>query len=246
MSLVFSDLSKAEGLKQLNAYFEGRTFVFGIGATTVDAELLAKVGSCPDATAYPHAARWFNYITSLGKVATKPAAGLSCTVGAVAAAAAAGGDDDDEDSDDLFGDDSEEEEEEMLEVEVKLPKLRERTQFVFDIKPMESEFDLDAFGVKVKQLDFTGHERVEGVLAGLKNDPRCTIEKCCIWGEAHEVEPVAYTICKLVVTCIVLDDVVDSDDIADLIKTKLDPTDELIQSVDMRACNKASAIKLPK
>ena len=55
----------------------------------------------------------------------------------------------------------------MLEVEVKLPKLRERTQFVFDIKPMNDDYDLNALGEKVKVLTLDGYERIEERLSAL-------------------------------------------------------------------------------
>lgn len=245
MSLSFSDLSSAAGLKQLNAYFLGRTFVFGIGPSAADAELLKLVGKAPDASAYPHAARWFNYISSIeGKFDAAPA-GLSVGVGSAAAAAPAAAEEEEEDDDDdLFGDDSEEEEEEEIEIVQKLPKLRQRTQMVFEIKPADDQVDLDDLGKKVKVTDFKGFKLVEDKLKATETDPRCTMEKCLIWGEAHEVQPVAYTIMKLVVTCIVIDDIVDGDDIIEMLQEKFG--EDVIQSVDCKAVNKASAIKLPK
>ena len=47
MSLSFDNLKSDAGLKQLDAYLQGRTFVFGCGPSTADSDLVALVGSAP-------------------------------------------------------------------------------------------------------------------------------------------------------------------------------------------------------
>lgn len=243
MSLTFADLKTEAGLKQLDAYFLGRTFVFGIGPSTCDKELADLVGSCPDAATYPHAARWYKYTASIGKV-EKAAAGLSVGLAAAAAGPNADAEEEEEedDDDDLFGDEDEEEEEEIIETKKEFPKLRCRTQMVFDIKPADDQVDLEALGEKVKKTTFEGFKLVEDKIKANEGDPRCTHEHCMIWGEAHEVQPVAYTIMKLVVSCVVIDDIVDGDDISEMLMEKFG--EDVIQSVDCTAANKASVLKL--
>lgn len=245
MSLTFKALNTADGLDQLNQYFLGRTFVFGIGASSADADLLKLVGACPDAAKYPHAARWFNYITSMGDAKLGNSAKcLTVGVAKAAVAAKAAADEDEDDSDDLFGDDSEEEEEELAVVEQKIPKLRERTQFVFEIKPHDDTTDLEALALKVKVVTMETNDYVKERLAKHPKDPRMTMEKCLLWGEGHDIKPVAYGICMLVVSCIVVDDAIDSQDIIDTLEEMFG--EEYVKSVDMKTCNKASVLKLPK
>merc|ERR1719183_3116131 len=89
MSLVFADLTSAEGLTQVNAYLASRSYVFGLEPTTQDADLLKALGSAPDAAQYPHAARYYSHISSFGPDAKFAAlAGLTVGVGSVAAPAA--------------------------------------------------------------------------------------------------------------------------------------------------------------
>merc|ERR1740124_1892336 len=102
MSLTFSDLSAAAGLKELNAFLLGRTFVFGGGPSTADSALIALVKTAPDASKYPAAARWFNYISEFKPNEVKQFSKTILKVGLVQAAAAEAPKADD-DSDDLFG-----------------------------------------------------------------------------------------------------------------------------------------------
>ena len=63
----------------------------------------------------------------------------------------------------------------------------------------------------------------------------------CCWGEGHELQPVAYGINKLIVSCVVLDDCLGTDDIEEAI---MEMFGDDVQSVDVMAFNKASSIDI--
>ena len=54
------------------------------------------------------------------------------------------------------------------------------------------------------------------------------------WGEGHKLEPIAFGIMKLLVSCIVVDDLVGTLDITDAIEA----IEEDVQSVEVQSMNK--------
>jgi elongation factor 1-beta len=254
MSLTFKSLDGAAGLKQLEAYLVGRTFVFGLCPSTADADLLALVKKCPDANTYPASARWFNYISGFDAKAQKGFAkcallsvGVAVAAPAAKPAAKAAAEDDDDDDDDMFDDDEEEEEEdpeELAKIEAAKKKKKKRkpvlrSQIIFDIKPMSIEVDLEEMADKIKDLAVGTMEPFATRIKDI-NDERVTVENSCVWGEGHEVKPIAFGICKLQVSCVVNDDVVGTDDVKDFLEAQYG---DLIQSIDVAAMNKATALK---
>ena len=133
-------------------------------------------------------------------------------------------DDDDDDDDDLFGDDDDEEEDEAAKAAAKKradaakaskkekPKPVERSQVVLEVKPWEAETDLIELAEKIKQV------KIEGLT----------------WGEGHKLVPVAFGIKKLLVQCIIVDDLVLLDDITEAIEQ----FEDYVQSVDVASMNK--------
>ena len=74
---------------------------------------------------------------------------------------------------------------------------------------MEVETDLEAVCEKVLALNFDDDERVMEALKVAQGDVAAvedTLNKDIIlsWGEGYEIVPVAFGICKLVVSCIVV------------------------------------------
>ena len=247
MSLSFDNLKSDTGLKQLDAYLQGRTFVFGCGPSTADSDLAALVGSAPDAKKYPAAARWYSYITSFNTNEQKGFAKtiLSVGTGSAAASKEEAGDDSD---DDLFGDDSDEEDVDLdalakANAAAKAKKKKAepvlRSQIIFDIKPCDTEVDLEEMAEKIKEIAVA---KLDNIAAKMKafNDDRVTAENVCDWGEGHEVVPIAFGICKLQVSCCVIDEILGTDDIIDIIEGQFG---EQIQSIDVAAFNKANALK---
>ncbi|KAG6959280.1 hypothetical protein JG688_00010138 [Phytophthora aleatoria] len=131
---------------------------------------------------------------------------------------------DDDDDDDLFGDDDDEEEDEAAKAlaakraeaakaaKKEKKKPVERSQVVIEVKPWEAETDLEELAAKIKALP------VEGLT----------------WGEGHKLVPVAFGIKKLLVQCVIIDDLVLLDDITDAIEG----FEDYVQSVDVASMNK--------
>jgi len=262
MSLTFKSLDSADGLKQMEAYLVGRTFVFGLSPSSADSDLIALVKKCPDCNTYPACARWFNYISGFDAKATKAFAKctlLSVGVGSAAPAAAVAtpptppaaekeAEAEESDDDDLFGDDDEEEEETAEELAKQAAKAKAkkkkrkpvlRSQIIFEVKPSDIEVDLEELAEKIKALEVGGVEPFQGRIAEA-NDDRMRGDNSCVWGEGHEIKPIAFGICKLQVSCVVNDDIVGVDDVKDWLEEKYG---EQIQSIDVLAMNKANALK---
>eukprot|EP00941_MAST-03F_sp_MAST-3F-sp1_P002357 g2357.t1 len=252
MSLCFKSLKSAEGLKQANEYLLANTYVFGVGPTNADTDLLKLVGSCPDAKAYPHLARWYNHVSALkckfGQSTLTVCEASSC-------AAPAGGDDDEDSDDDLFGDMDDSDDDDLAAIAAasaaanKVQKVSwGRSQICFEIKPMEVETDLEKCCERVLAMNFDDNERVMANLREAQGDVNAVkdvLNKDTIiqWGEGYEIVPVAFGICKLVVSCVVVDDCLGTDDLEEAI---MDLLGDDVQSVDVMSFNKASELKLPK
>nr|CCA18813.1 EF1 guanine nucleotide exchange domaincontaining protein putative [Albugo laibachii Nc14] len=130
-----------------------------------------------------------------------------------------------DDDDDLFGDDDEDDDEAAKEsarkrvdaakaAKCKKEKAKpvERTSVVIEVKPWEAETDLEALAIKIKAT------KIEGLS----------------WGEGHKLVDVAFGIKKLLVQCVIIDDMVALDDITDAIE-KFEGD---VQSVDVATMNK--------
>jgi len=137
-------------------------------------------------------------------------------------------DDDDDDDMDFFGSDDEEEDAEAERIKAervaaynarKAEKVAKKgaaiakSMITLDVKPFDDETDLDALAAKIKS---------EIVMDGL------------VWGAKHEKKPLAFGIFKLVVTAVVEDDKVSTDDLTE----KIEEYDDEVQSVDIAAFNK--------
>ena len=140
--------------------------------------------------------------------------------------------DSDDDVDDLFGDDDEEEDiadtiarkiaadkELQARMKAKAEKAKkrgpEKTMFVFDVKPFDTETDLEALAQKLKAT---------------------TLDGIVCWGEEHKFLPVAFGIKKLRISMIVEDDKLCQDDLEDHINA--DGRDDEIQSIDLYTMSK--------
>jgi len=162
--------------------------------------------------------------------AAKPAA--AAAPAPVAAAPAAkkeeSEDEDDDDDMDFFGSDDDEVDEEAERVKAervaaynakKAAKVATKgavaakSMITLDVKPFDDETDLDALAIKIKS---------EIAMDGL------------VWGEKHEKKPLAFGIFKLVVTAVVEDEKVSTDDLTE----KIEEYEDEVQSVDIAAFNK--------
>jgi elongation factor 1-beta len=125
---------------------------------------------------------------------------------------------------DLFGDDDEEEAEalkklnEKMEAEKKANKAGkgkgERSLIVLEVKPFDAETDLQTVAKGIKTIE---HE-------GIQN-----------WGKEHKLMPIAFGVCKLAISAVVYDDLMDIDGLCELINAKYEND---IQSIDCQAMSK--------
>ena len=208
----------------LNEHMLANSYVKGYSFSAADEATFKALGGCPSASAHPHAARWYLHCASV--------LGLKVVASSGAAPAAAaddmGGDDlfadDDMGGDDLFGDDDAEAAPAMSlaekakaakaakEAKKKKDKV-EKSQVVIEVKPWEADQDLPALYEKIKR---------EVTMDGLQ------------WGEAYKLQEVGYGIKKLVMSCVIEDDKVMTDDF-------LEPIQEMedhVQSVEMCTMNR--------
>eukprot|EP00505_MAST-04D_sp_SCG-Rhode-Island_P001346 Stramenopile-MAST_4_protein_1346 len=143
-------------------------------------------------------------------------------------------DDDDDDVDDLFGDDDEEEDisdiiakriaaDKDLQAAIKAKKEKaakkgaqvQKTMFVYDVKPYDTETDLLALAQELKQQTHPG---------------------IICWGEEHKLIDVAFGVKKLRISMIVDDDKACTDDLEELMIA--DGRDDSIQSIDLVTMSK--------
>ena len=93
-------------------------------------------------------------------------------------------------------------------------KAVEKSLVVLEVKPWEADTDLKMVWEKIKEY------KQEGLS----------------WGESYKLEPVAYGIMKLVMTCTIVDSIVLMDDITD----NIEALEEYVQSVQIASMNKIS------
>ncbi|KAE9106088.1 hypothetical protein PF010_g12751 [Phytophthora fragariae] len=225
MGITFDNLHQDAGLKKLNGFLTNRSYIEGFQFSAADAALFQQFAAVPDAAKFANVYRWYVHAAAkLGLRAilvTKKAA--AAPKAAAPAKKAAKEEDEDDDDDDLFGDDDEEEDEAAKAAAAKRAEAAkaskkekkkpvERSQVVIEVKPWEAETDLEELAAKIKALP------VEGLT----------------WGEGHKLVPVAFGIKKLLVQCIIIDDLVLLDDITEAIEG----FEDYVQSVDIASMNK--------
>jgi len=209
-------------LKKLNDYLLDKSYISGFDASGEDVAVFKALGAAPSAD-FENALRWWNHINSYSAEFSK--------LGSACAAAAKNDDDDDEDDDDdmdFFGSDDEEEDAEAERIKAervaaynakKAEKVAKKgatiakSMITLDVKPFDDETNLDELATKIK---------AEIAMDGL------------VWGAKHEKKPLAFGIFKLVVTAVVEDDKVSTDDLVE----KIEEYDDEVQSVDIAAFNK--------
>jgi len=208
-------------LAKLNDYLLDKSYISGFDCSGEDVAVFKALGAAPSAD-FENALRWWNHINS-----------YSAEFGKMGGAAAAAADDDDEDEEDddmdFFGSDDDEEEDAEAE-RVKAERIAAynarkaekaatkgvvaaKSMITLDVKPFDDETDLDALAAKI-----TSEIAMDGL----------------VWGSKHEKKPLAFGIFKLVITAIVEDDKVSTDDLTE----KIEEYEDEVQSVDIAAFNK--------
>ncbi|KAJ1891088.1 Translation elongation factor 1 beta [Kickxella alabastrina] len=197
----------------LNGFFEDNSFVSGVEATAADAEVFQALSAAPDASVFPHLARWYKHISSKGDAINS----LKTVDAPVAVAAAT----EDEDDIDLFGSDDEEEDAELEKLKAerlaayqakkvaKGPGPAAKSMVTFEVKPWEAETDLDELQVLVKGIEMDG----------------------LTWAQTGQKIPIAYGVSKLQINATIEDAKVSTDDLID----KITEFEDYVQSVDIAA-----------
>ncbi|KAJ1674550.1 Translation elongation factor 1 beta [Spiromyces aspiralis] len=192
--------------KVLNGYLEDRSFIEGAEFSDSDATVFKALTAAPSSSEFPHLARWYSHAQSK----------------AGPAAAAAKAEEDEDDDLDLFGSDSEVDEAAEALKQKRLEEYRAKkaakgpgpiakSSITLEVKPWDDTTDLVAMEKAVRSISMDG----------------------LIWGSGQLV-PVGFGIKKLVITCVVEDDKVGSDDLEEQITS----FEDYVQSVDIAAFQK--------
>jgi len=219
MAVTFSDLHTAEGLKALEAYLAGKTYISGDEISKDDIKVFAAVPTKPGAE-FPNAARWYDTVAA-ATAARFPgkAAGVSASAAPAAAAPAAASamDVDDDDDLDLFGDETEEDKAAAAERAATKPAKKKesgKSSVLMDIKPWDDETDMKKLEETVRSVQMEG----------------------LTWG-ASKLVAVGYGIKKLQIMLTIIDDLVSVDTLIEEVLQEA-PHNEYIQSCDIVAFNK--------
>ncbi|XP_041834795.1 elongation factor 1-beta [Melanotaenia boesemani] len=228
-NMGFGDLKAASGLKVLNDFLSGRSYIEGFVPSQADVAVFDALSSPPPADLC-HALRWYNHIKSyqaqknslpgvkkpLGQYGP---AGVADTTSSSTPTAPSK--DEDDDDIDLFGSDEEEDTEaarlkeqrlaEYAAKKAKKPALIAKSSILLDVKPWDDETDMAKLEECVRSIQMDG----------------------LIWGQSKLV-PVGYGIKKLQINCVVEDDKVGTD----ILEEQITAFEDYVQSMDVAAFNK--------
>lgn len=218
----------ATDLPALEQALTDNFFLTGNNPTATDNSIHGELlTNVPDSTAFPHVWSWFSFVNQFA-----PAVRNKWV-------AEGAGEEGEDDEFDLFADDPDAEEAAKKEAEARGEQKKAvpvgKSSVLFDIKPQYSSVDLDILAERI---------RAEIVVDGLK------------WTDEHKKIPVAFTIFKLNLGCVILD-TVETEDLIDKIMAiegeieideedddgeptgnKLIVTEPLAQSVDIATFQK--------
>ncbi|KAK2377558.1 hypothetical protein P8452_49245 [Trifolium repens] len=223
MAVTFSDLHTEEGLKSLNEFLSGKTYISGDQLTKDDIKVYGAVTEKPSGS-FPNVATWYDAVSSkLAASFPGTAQGVKFTGSAASAAAApaqaaAPAAEEDDDDLDLFGDETEEDKKaaEEREASKKPAKKKEsgKSSILLDVKPWDDETDMKKLEEAVRSVEIPG----------------------LTWG-ASKLVAVGYGIKKLQIMLTIVDDLVSVDDLIEE-KLTVEPINEYVQSCDIVAFNK--------
>ncbi|PSS21608.1 Elongation factor 1-beta 1 like [Actinidia chinensis var. chinensis] len=220
MAVTFSDLHTESGLKSLDEFLSGKTYVSGDQLTKDDIKVYAAILEKPNGDLFPNASQWYHCVSSK-LTASFPGKAVGVRIAGLAAPAKveeetpAGDDDDDLD---LFGDETEEEKKaaEQREAAKAPAKKKEsgKSSVLLDVKPWDDETDMKKLEESVRSIEMPG----------------------LLWG-ASKLVPVGYGIKKLQIMMTIVDDLVSVDTLIEE-RLTVEPINEYVQSCDIAAFNK--------
>ncbi|XP_071720511.1 elongation factor 1-beta-like isoform X3 [Rutidosis leptorrhynchoides] len=217
MAVTFSDLHTEAGLKSLESFLSGKTYISGDKITKDDVKVYAAVLNKPSADLYPTASKWYDSVASkLASSFPGKAAGVSVSAQPSPTEEAAAADEDDDL--DLFGDETEEEKkaaEERDQAKASTKKKESgKSSVLMDVKPWDDETDMKKLEEAVRSVELPG----------------------LLWG-ASKLVPVGYGIKKMTIMLTIVDDLVSVDDLIEE-RLTVEPINEYVQSCDIVAFNK--------
>ena len=218
MAVTFSNLHTESGLKALNDFLSGKSYISGNKLTKDDIKVYAAVLKNPG-DSFPNVSQWYNSVSSQ-LAASFPGKAVGVGFGGKAAPAESAKAEaaDDEDDLDLFGDETEEDKKaaEEREAAKKSAKKKEsgKSSVLMDVKPWDDETDMKKLEEAVRSVEMPG----------------------LLWG-ASKLVAVGYGIKKLQIMLTIVDDLVSVDTLIEECLTT-EPRNEYIQSCDIVAFNK--------
>ncbi|KAL4592197.1 hypothetical protein LXL04_005184 [Taraxacum kok-saghyz] len=227
--ITFSDLHTEAGLRSLESFLAGKSYISGNQMTKDDVKVYAAVLEKPSADLYPSASKWYDCIaTKLAtsfpgkaagvRISTHASSAESVLVNGVNGMAKEASAADEDDDLDLFGDETEEEQKaaEAREQAKASTKKKEsgKSSVLMDVKPWDDETDMKKLEEAVRSV------HMEGLL----------------WG-ASKLVPVGYGIKKLTIMMTIVDDLVSVDTLIEE-RLTVEPISDYVQSCDIVAFNK--------
>ncbi|PKA46508.1 Elongation factor 1-beta [Apostasia shenzhenica] len=223
MAISFSDLHTETGLKSLDEFLSGKTYISRGQISRDDINVYGAVPKKPG-DEFPNAKRWYDTV-STALVARFPGAAVGVKIGGQGAALAAPAvgetkkeDAADDDDLDLFGDETEEEKKVAAEREAAKASSKKKesgkSSVLMDVKPWDDETDMKKLEEAVRSVQMPG----------------------LLWG-ASRLVPVGYGIKKLQIMLTIEDDLVSVDSLIEEHLTA-EPCNEHVQSCDIVAFNK--------
>ncbi|TVY85135.1 Elongation factor 1-beta [Lachnellula suecica] len=222
----FLDILTDAGLNVLNSWLTTRSYIVGYSPSQADASTFKALKEAPDATKYPHAARWYKHIDSYTEeFATLPgdASKAYTTYGPdtnaltlnPAKAPAAEEDDDDVD---LFGSSDEEEDAEAARIrDERLAEYKKKKEG--KTKPAAKSVVTMTSSLGV--YDETDMKALEAAVRGVEKDG-------LVWG-ASKLVAVGFGIKKLQINLVIEDDKIGLDDLQE----ELAEFEDYVQSTDI-------------
>ena len=215
---------------ELEKYLSTRSYITGFALSQDDVKEFNALSSVPAFATHPNVFRWAKHVAALTGLAFK--VGGSAPAAAAAAPAAAAKKDDDLN---LFDEDEEATEEEKAATVARRARMEqarklkeaadaakgkkeqkvkeaEKSLVVLEVKPWEADTDLEALWKEIIKFEKEG----------------------LTWGQTFKLEPVAYGIKKLVLTCTIIDALVLMDDVTE----NIEAMEDYVQSVEVASMNK--------
>ncbi|KAJ6819176.1 elongation factor 1-beta-like [Iris pallida] len=225
MAITFSDLHTEAGLKTLEEYLSGKSYISGDEISKDDVKVFGSVPYRPG-NGCPNASRWYNSVSKAlasrfpgEAVGVKYVSQASSAPAPAAAAPQAAAEEEDDDDLGLFEDETEEEKkvaEERAAAAKASTKKKEsgKSSVLLDVKPWDDETDMKKLEETVRSIEMPG----------------------LLWG-ASKLVAVGYGIKKLQIMMTIVDDLVSVDDLIEE-RLTVEPANEYIQSCDIVAFNK--------